>query len=244
MARILRPKRPAARLATVAPTRAKARQLVRRVKVAHTPKTLAGCAPSAVSRGEEAKHQPTIRHPPQPHDLTTRHSPPRHCPTTAPSDGGTWSNTSASKCTSCAPGTWSAIGASTCYDCPVGYYAPSNGSTLCSLCSHSFDSGHTSQEGSSTCDECTKGYFKDLHGECVLCDEGIECGSGTFGPHIRSMAISKGYYRFSEVSTIGYECRYPRLCRGGNATGASSCAAGTEGPLCNSCQVCWNVREG
>ena len=61
-----------------------------------------------------------------------------------------------------------------------------------------FNDGHTSDVGSTACDICVEGFYMSLDGECKECDaDGMSCIEGTT---IRTIEISKTYYRFSEDS--------------------------------------------
>ena len=53
-------------------------------------------------------------------------------------------------------------------------------------------------------------------------------------PH-RASHLANRYYRFSGNSSSVYACPKPVLCLGGNRTGADTCQAGSEGPLCSLC---------
>lgn len=134
----------------------------------------------------------------------------------------------------------SSTGSHECEGCSSGYFAPERGMTACLKCSSEFGEGseydygqrYGSSESSAVCDKCVVDYFMNAKGRCSLCATGAVCRAE--GTRVHTMAVRKGFYRFTPDSEQVYACPTDD-CQGGNATGGRQCREGSTGPLCSVC---------
>jgi len=151
----------------------------------------------------------------------------------------------ATSCTECVPGRFSKTqGQSHCDPCAQGSYAMGRGSSACALCAGEFV---TALRGATSANEClcpagTYRPFGDQRGDCLPCQEGVECriGSDLSGDQVGGRhppLILEGYYaeidegRFLSVFNClddGYRCRrgFP----------GENCADGRYGRVCSECE--------